>query len=44
MNELANAAPMLVVLLVTVVGWLYGRHLHRKLLRDEAARRSRPAE
>lgn len=44
MDELANAAPMLAVLLVTVGGWLYGRHLHRKLIRSEEARRSRAAE
>jgi hypothetical protein len=44
MDDLANAAPMLGVLLWTIGAWLYARHLHRSWVKREAARRSRPAE
>jgi hypothetical protein len=44
MDDLANAAPMLGVLLVTIGGWLYARHLNRSWMKREAARRSPPAE
>lgn len=44
MDDLANAAPMLGALLWTIGAWFYARRLHRKLIKSEAARRSRPAE
>jgi predicted RNase H-like HicB family nuclease len=40
MDDLANAGPPLGVMLVTIGGWLYARHLHRGLMKREAARRS----
>jgi LPXTG-motif cell wall-anchored protein len=44
MDDLANAAPLLGALLLTLGGWLYARRLHRGWVKREAARRSRPAE
>lgn len=44
MDELANAAPPIGGLLLTIGAWFYARHLNRSWAKREAARRSRPAE